>query len=85
MRNFAHYKHGNGDFIMTILYRRFMLIAAFIAAMGALTANLIRETRREPTAPRIFTPSILYGDACINDTICVIMDQLSGLKFQTLA
>lgn len=30
---------------MDILYRRFALVAAFIAAMGALTANLIQETR----------------------------------------
>lgn len=31
--------------IMDILYRRFALVVAFIAAMGALTANLIQETR----------------------------------------
>lgn len=30
---------------MDILYRRFFLVAALIAAFGSLTANLILETR----------------------------------------
>ena len=85
MRDFAHIGYGNGDINMSILYRRFMLIAAFIAAMAALTANLIRETRRAPSAPRIFTPSILFGDACINEKICIIKFQHSSLKVQMLS
>ncbi len=31
---------------MDILYRRFFLVAALIAAFGSLTANLILETRK---------------------------------------
>lgn len=31
---------------MDILYRRFILVAALIAAFGSLTANLIQETRK---------------------------------------
>ena len=85
MQSFAHIGYGNGDINMSILYRRFMLIAAFIAAMAALTANLILETRRAPSAPRIFTPFILYGDACTNRKNFVITNQHSGLKIQTLS
>ncbi|HSO46350.1 MAG TPA: hypothetical protein VLQ68_00325 [Rhizobiaceae bacterium] len=29
----------------TLLYRRFMVVAALIAAIGAMTANVILETR----------------------------------------
>jgi len=31
--------------IMSILYKRFFLVAAMIAVMGVFTANLIQETR----------------------------------------
>ncbi len=32
---------------MHMLYRRFMLVAAFVAAMGVLTSIVIQETRNE--------------------------------------
>ncbi|MCB1448663.1 MAG: hypothetical protein KDJ67_00850 [Nitratireductor sp.] len=35
----------------TILYRRFVLITALIAAFGAIGANLIQETR----SPRVYS------------------------------
>lgn len=34
--------------IDAFLYRRFFIVAAAIAAMGAVTANLIQETRQAP-------------------------------------
>ena len=30
---------------MNILYRRFVLVAAFVSALGAITANIIKDTR----------------------------------------
>jgi hypothetical protein len=66
---------------MTILYRRFLLVASFIAAMGAITANVIQETRTARVAPlnglEQFNPATsvpcLDGRLCSTDPALVAM------------
>lgn len=49
---------------MSILYRRFILVASLIAAMGVLTAHLIQETRRGPVGAEILQPVNPANSAC---------------------
>jgi len=66
---------------MTILYRRFLLVASFIAAMGAITANVIQETRSARVHPLNAiqdlktTPSVrcLDGLYCATDPAALAM------------
>ena len=52
---------------MDILYRRFILVSALIAAFGALTANLIQETRSTNSLDTL-RPTIAIS--CKNQQIC---------------
>ncbi len=52
---------------MDILYRRFILVSALIAAFGALTANLIQETRSTNSLDTL-RPAIAIS--CKNQQIC---------------
>ena len=52
---------------MDILYRRFILVSALIAAFGALTANLIQETRNTRSIENL-RPAITIS--CKNQQIC---------------
>jgi hypothetical protein len=52
---------------MDILYRRFILVAALIAAFGGVTANLIQETRKVDDL-NTFNPA--YAISCKNQQIC---------------
>jgi hypothetical protein len=59
---------------MSILYRRFFILAGIIACMGVLTANLIQQTRRDTTQNLYQRPvvseqclegQIVSGAACV--------------------
>ncbi len=53
----------------TILYRRFILVALFIAAIGILMASLIQETR---TTDRAFAPAIERFHDCGSGRMCEV-------------
>lgn len=58
------------------LYRRFMLVTAATAAIGALTANVIQETRpsRSVRVQRLVPPSaaLIRVDPCSGERQCAI-------------
>jgi hypothetical protein len=53
---------------MNILYRRFLLVTALITAMGALTANVILETRRPVVGSEAHSPMF----SCANPRLCAL-------------
>jgi len=59
---------------MSVLYRRFMLVAAMIAALGVLTANLIQETRRDVISRPAVSPELpmLLRYSCNGDKTCAL-------------
>lgn len=59
---------------MSILYRRFMLVAALIAAFGVLTANLIQETRRDVISRPALSPHLplMLKYTCEGDKSCAV-------------
>ncbi|MCB1385716.1 MAG: hypothetical protein KDJ80_07220 [Nitratireductor sp.] len=58
---------------MSVLYRRFTLLAAFIAAVGVMTSILIQETRREAHGyPRTIAPVLQpLKLTCDGQTLCL--------------
>ena len=71
-----HRTHVKGT-KMDILYRRFILVSALIAAFGALTANLIQETR-STNGFEALRPAIAIS--CKNQQIC----DFRGARSRTL-
>ena len=59
---------------MSILYRRFMLVAAMIAAFGVLTANLIQETRRDVISRPALSPELplMLKYSCEGEKSCAM-------------
>ena len=57
--------------IDTMLYRRFMLVAAMIAVMGAVTANVIQQTRSSGVA-RHQNAVGERRQSCISPSLCGI-------------
>jgi len=66
---------------MSVLYRRFMLVAAMIAALGVLTANLIQETRRDIISRPAASPELplLLKYTCSGDKTCAISEPANTL------
>ena len=55
--------------LMSILYRRFFIVAGIIACMGVLTANIIQQTRRDVTPGEYQSP--LISKACADGQLCL--------------
>lgn len=53
-----------------------------IASMGVLTANLIQQTKREPSVQTILAPKTLLGNACTDDKTCRLLD--AGKRFSMI-
>ncbi|MCB1421554.1 MAG: hypothetical protein KDJ69_03605 [Nitratireductor sp.] len=66
---------------MSVLYRRFMLVAAMIAALGVLTANLIQETRRDIISRPAASPELplLLKYTCAGEKTCAIAEPADTL------
>lgn len=66
---------------MSVLYRRFMLVAAMIAALGVLTANLIQETRRDILSRPTVSPELplLLKYTCGGEKSCAIVEPANTL------
>lgn len=66
---------------MTILYRRFILVAAMIAAFGVLTANLIQETRRDVISSPSISPELplIMKFSCEGQKTCAIRPSANTL------
>jgi len=62
---------GRTDMNDTLLYRRFLLVVALIAATGMGIANLILETRTQASPIRQFSGS-QERPACARDRVCLI-------------
>lgn len=67
---------------MDVLYKRFFIVALMIASMGVLTANLIQQTKREPSVQTILAPKTLLGNACTDDKTCRLLD--AGKRFSMI-
>jgi hypothetical protein len=54
----------------TLLYRRFMVMAALMAAMGAFTAHVILETRAPATG--LSRPFPAPAKVCGGERMCLV-------------
>jgi hypothetical protein len=54
---------------MSILYRRFFIVAGIIACIGVLTANIIQQTRRDLSPGDYQRPII--SKACAKGLLCL--------------
>jgi hypothetical protein len=62
----------------TLLYRRFLLVVALIAASGMGIANVILETRPRDSSIRQFSGS-QERPACARDRVCLITSTVRPL------
>jgi hypothetical protein len=63
--------------LMTILYRRFILVVAFISTMGVIAANLIQETRRFPSNLELTKPGHSLNCSELQTCALVLSTRLS--------
>jgi hypothetical protein len=62
----------------TLLYRRFLLVVAFIAATGMGMANVILETRSNASPIRQFSGS-QERPICVAERVCLISSTVRPL------
>lgn len=60
----------NEEKTMTVLYRRFLLVTALIAAFAGVTANVIQQTRSERAHIHIWKSIPVAQNICVPEKIC---------------